>query len=83
MEEMKMKHVTEMYGSPCNDVTCSEEEFEILKKAFAQVGVAVRMMTLDGATREVTFQIFNPYQYVADEAMDKEAREQFDTFNRN
>ena len=83
MEEIKMRHITEEYGSPCNAVACSEEEFEILKKAFAQVGVAVRMITLDGATREVTFQIFNPYQYVADEAMDKEAREQLDTFNRN
>ena len=78
-----MKHITEMYGSPCNDVVCSEEEFKILQKAFARVGVVVRMMTLDGATREVTFQIINPYQYVADEAMDKAAREQFDTIDRN
>ena len=78
-----MKHITEMYGSPCNDVVCSEEEFKILKNAFAQAGVVVRMMTLDGVTREVTFQIINPYQYVADESMDKAAREQFDTINRN
>ena len=78
-----MKHITEMYGSPCNDVACSEEEFKILKNAFAKAGVVVRMMTLDGATREVTFQIINPYQYVADESMDKLAREQFDTINRN
>ena len=78
-----MKHITEEYGSPCNDVVCSEEEFKILQKAFAQAGVVVRMISLDGATREVTFQIINPYKYVADEAMDKAAREQFDTISRN
>lgn len=55
-----MKHMTEAYGQPCNNLSCTNAEYWIMKKAFEPHGVRVRMISCCGD--DVLCQIINPYK---------------------
>lgn len=59
-----MKHIKKEYGTGCNLVLCTYEEYEILRIAFEMEGVKLRTVKFDSKT--VIFQIINPYKNSAE-----------------
>lgn len=55
-----MKRITEEYGSPCNKIESTYEEFYILKAFLKEHGIEARMITACGNTCE--WQIRNGYK---------------------
>ena len=55
-----MKRITEEYGTPCNEIESTIEEFLILKAFLKEHGVEARMITVCGNTCK--WQIRNGYK---------------------
>ena len=59
-----MKHITEEYKQPTNDIESTREEFEIMKAFLEEHGVLVRKISvIDGV---VKWQAKNPYKVWAE-----------------
>lgn len=59
-----MKHITEEYRQPTNDIESTREEFEIMKAFLEKHGVLVRKISvIDGV---VKWQAKNPYKVWAE-----------------
>ena len=59
-----MKHITEEYRQPTNDIESTREEFEIMKAFLEEHGVLVRKISvIDGV---VKWQAKNPYKVWAE-----------------
>lgn len=57
-----MKHITEKYGTACNYIQCTMEEYKILDKFLEQLGVEIRMCKWDTSTDTVEIQCRNNYK---------------------